>query len=115
MVALSGGRAGSCSASPVEGWMQSPKSLCVDSSHQQLWRFSSDLGKVHARGMSWGREVSPAVCAGIECRLFPNSQPPTAALRRLPAMCQPKDRLAQLVIPGGPRTGLSQRQKQLEW
>lgn len=46
-----------------------------DSSHQQLWPFSSGLG------MSWGREVSPAVCAGIQCRFFPNSQLLTAALR----------------------------------
>lgn len=71
MVALSRCRAGSCSASPGEGWMRSPKNLCVDSSHQQLWRFSSSLGKVHARGTSWGREVSPAMRAGIRMQSFP--------------------------------------------
>lgn len=60
------GRAGSCSASPAEGWMQSPKSLYGDSSNQQLLGFSIGMGKVDARSMSWSREGSPVTCAGIK-------------------------------------------------
>lgn len=40
------GGAGSCSVSPAEGWMQSPKSLCGDSCNQQLLGFSIGMGKM---------------------------------------------------------------------
>lgn len=86
--------------------MWSPKSLCVDSSHQQLWRFSSDLGKVHARGMSWGREVSPVMCAGIRMQILSQFMATDSSTQG--ATCN-------VSAQGQTSTGLSQRQKQLEW